>query len=44
MAYNQYGIQRDELFNIQQGFWQVDEANFNARKEKNFDLDLIENK
>lgn len=40
-AYSQYGIERDELFNEQQGHWQEDEANFNARKEKDFDLQFI---
>lgn len=37
-AYHRHGIERDELFNLQQDFWQTDELNFIARKAKNFDL------
>lgn len=38
-----YGhLPKDEMFNIQQGHWQEDEANFNERKARNFDLDLID--
>jgi hypothetical protein len=44
MAYTQYGIERDILFNHQQSFWSVDEANFYERQKRNFDLHLIENK
>jgi hypothetical protein len=34
-----YGyLQKDELFIKQQGFWEVDEINYYARKAKNFDL------
>lgn len=40
-AYTHYGVERDALFNEQQGHWQEDEANFNARKERNFDLHLV---
>lgn len=43
-AYNHHNIQRDELFDLQQSYWGVDEANFNERMAKNFDLHLIENK
>lgn len=39
-AYSQYGVERDELFNHQQGLWHLDEANFNERKARNFDLNL----
>ncbi len=35
-AYHHYNIPRDELFNFQQSFWAVDEANFNERKLNNF--------
>lgn len=37
-AYHQYGIERDELFNEQQGHWAQDEANFHSRRSINFDL------
>lgn len=37
-AYSQYNIPRDELFNEQQGYWAVDEANFHERKKINFEL------
>lgn len=43
-AYSQYGIERDSLFNHQQSLWSIDEANYNERKARNFDLHLIENK
>lgn len=34
-----YGhLPKDEMFNEQQGFWGVDEMNFNERKARNFDL------
>lgn len=39
-AYGHYGIQRDALFNEQQGYWDVDEKNFHERKLRNFDLKL----
>ncbi len=35
-AYHQYNIPRDELFNLQQSFWAVDEANFKERQSNNF--------
>ena len=37
-AYTRHGMERDELFDIQQAHWQSDELNFIARKAKNFDL------
>jgi len=37
-AYHQHKIERDELFNEQQGHWAVDEANFHERRKRNFDL------
>lgn len=37
-AYHQYNLERDELFNEQQGHWPIDEANFHARRKINFDL------
>lgn len=37
-AYHQYNLERDELFNEQQGHWQIDEANFHERRKRNFDL------
>ncbi len=37
-AYHQYNLERDELFNEQQGHWQVDEENFHERRKRNFDL------
>lgn len=37
-AYNADGLDRDDLFNYQQGLWAVDEANFHARQSRNFDL------
>lgn len=40
-AYTKYGVSRDPLFDTQQGHWQEDEANFNVRKERNFDLHLV---
>lgn len=40
-AYTHHGVERDELFNIQQSLWNVDEANFNERKVRNFDLHLV---
>lgn len=40
-AYTHHGVERDELFNIQQGFWGIDEANYTARKARNFDLHLV---
>lgn len=40
-----YGhLPKDDLFNEQQGHWNEDEANFNARKARNFDLHLIKDK
>jgi hypothetical protein len=39
-AYHHYNLQKDLLFTEQQNFWQVDEKNFNERKERNFDLDI----
>jgi hypothetical protein len=35
-AYHHYNIPRDELFNLQQSFWAVDEANFKERQSNNF--------
>ncbi len=43
-AYSHHKVDRDELFNIQQGFWEVDELNYKKRKELNFDLPLTEDK
>ncbi len=43
-AYHHYGMERDVLFNEQQGHWEQDEKNFHERKSRNFDLHLIENK
>lgn len=43
-AYSQYNIQRDELFNYQQSLWSIDEANFNKRKKRNFDIHLLNEK
>jgi len=43
-AYSQHGLERDELFNEQQGMWGIDEANFVKRKANNFDLHLIQDK
>ncbi len=38
-----YGhLERDDMFNEQQGHWGEDERNFNERKARNFDLTLIE--
>lgn len=37
-AYSQYGIERDSLFNEQQGMWATDEKNFHERRRRNFDL------
>lgn len=37
-AYHHYNVQRDELFDEQQGHWQIDEANFHERRKRNFDL------
>jgi len=37
-AYHQYNLERDPLFNEQQGHWAVDEANFHARRRINFEL------
>ena len=37
-AYHSYNLERDELFNEQQGHWAVDEANFHERRKRNFDL------
>ena len=37
-AYHQYNLERDLLFDEQQGHWAVDEANFYARMKINFDL------
>lgn len=37
-AYSQYNIERDPLFNEQQGHWQRDEDNFHARRKINFEL------
>jgi hypothetical protein len=37
-AYHQYKVKRDELFDEQQGHWQVDESNFHARRRIDFDL------
>lgn len=37
-AYHQYGLERDELFNHQQSLWPIDEANYNERKSRNFDI------
>lgn len=37
-AYHQYNLERDALFNEQQGHWAVDEANFHERRRRNFDL------
>jgi hypothetical protein len=42
-AYAKYGIERDAKFNADQDFWAIDEANFNERKLRNFDIHLIEN-
>lgn len=38
MAYSEYGIQRDILFDEQQAHWAVDEANFYERRKVKFDL------
>lgn len=40
-AYSHHGMERDELFDYQQSLWGLDEANFHARKAKNFDLKLF---
>lgn len=37
-AYHQYNLERDALFDEQQGHWQVDENNFHARRRINFEL------
>lgn len=37
-AYGYTDCPRDEMFNTQQNFWQLDEMNFNERRLKNFDL------
>lgn len=37
-AYTHHGIERDELFDTQQDWWQTDELNFEKRKAQNFDL------
>lgn len=40
-----YGhLPRDPMFDFQQGQWNEDEANFNARKARDFDLHLIKDK
>jgi len=33
--------EKDEMFLTQQGFWGIDEANYTARKARNFDLHLV---
>jgi hypothetical protein len=43
-AYHKYGVQRDDLFNEQQGHWSKDEDNYYKRQAINFDLPEIENK
>jgi hypothetical protein len=43
-AYSHHKMERDELFDQQQGLWQVDEDNFQKRKANNFDLHLIQDK
>lgn len=40
-SYSNYNMERDELFNEQQGHWGEDEANFHKRKANNFDLHLL---
>lgn len=40
-AYHKYQVERDALFDEQQGHWQQDELNFNERKARNFDLHLV---
>jgi len=37
-AYHRHNLERDLLFDEQQGHWQDDEANFHARRRINFDL------
>lgn len=37
-AYHHHKAERDQLFDEQQGHWQVDEDNFHTRRRKNFDL------
>jgi hypothetical protein len=37
-AYHQYNLERDALFDEQQGHWQVDEDNFHKRRKINFEL------
>lgn len=39
-AYSEYGVERDFLFDFQQSQWGKDEANYNERKARNFDLDI----
>jgi hypothetical protein len=39
-AYESNRMERDEMFNRQQGDWPHDESNFNTRKARNFDLEL----
>lgn len=41
-AYNKYNVARDFLFDMQQAWWPVDEANFHKRKAHNFDIHLYE--
>ena len=43
-AYHKYGVQRDDLFNEQQGHWSKDEDNYYKREAINFDLPEIKNK
>lgn len=43
MAYSEYGIPRDDIFNEQQGHWSIDEMNFYKRKAMNFDLNINQN-
>lgn len=38
MAYSEYGVMRDDLFNFHQSLWSVDEANFYERRKINFNL------
>lgn len=40
-AYTHHNMVRDELFNQQQNCWDIDQKNFNIRKERNFDLHLV---